>query len=563
MNNKKNIKDLFDSPEIEFCIPDYQRAYSWESEKQVKQFMDDIKEIVQYKKIYYLGHFLFERDEHNSNKYYIIDGQQRLTTVIIFMQCAYNELKLRTEEQPTTDEDINHIKEKYIKSSKLYKFSTISEDKPFFERVIYNGKSDEGETNSQKRIISAKKLFVKTFRKADTLEILQWKRSIEEALITCNEVEGKFQATQIFAFHNDRGKPLTELEKLKAEIMHKVYTFAEENQASEAIDYIRQQFTDIYKDIERLSFNNEDTILNYHANAFFKWDETAISHLKKEIISTNKDKIEWLKRFTDDIRESYKTMRKIEDFYKSESKIVDCMLLDKTNSTPLLLKLFHYHENDIKYINDIAEIIEIILFKMTYRWADFRTNNLIPIAKNYKGEQDKLKTELSNIAQKGFKDYWDFNTSCLNYFSTNTYHYQGNIKYVLWKYENYLRKENRRGAISAEAYINQYNSKRVENTLDHITPQTPDFIEYSDDFKKKWLNNIGNLSLMGWGNNSAKNNQNPVEAKEFYKSDYYSMHEIYDTLCERKQWTENEIKERRDRIIEFIKANWKIEDTPK
>ena len=71
------IIDLFNK--LKFIkVPDYQRAYSWDKDQQINQFFIDIKEHLNKK--YYMGHFLFEKHD-NSDVYYIIDGQQRLTTI--------------------------------------------------------------------------------------------------------------------------------------------------------------------------------------------------------------------------------------------------------------------------------------------------------------------------------------------------------------------------------------------------------------------------------------------------------------------------------------------------
>lgn len=74
----ESIQQLFKSSES-VRIPAYQRAYSWEK-KQCTQFLEDLLE--QKGKKYYLGQFLFEKD---GNTLFIIDGQQRLTTTILFL----------------------------------------------------------------------------------------------------------------------------------------------------------------------------------------------------------------------------------------------------------------------------------------------------------------------------------------------------------------------------------------------------------------------------------------------------------------------------------------------
>src|ERR1035438_5123278 len=77
--------------EYEFVIPNYQRAYSW-TEKQIALFIADIAEYTDMaeqpgsadkKPQYYLGHYILEAYENG--KFAIVDGQQRLTTVAIFL----------------------------------------------------------------------------------------------------------------------------------------------------------------------------------------------------------------------------------------------------------------------------------------------------------------------------------------------------------------------------------------------------------------------------------------------------------------------------------------------
>lgn len=559
--NAENIKDLFNPEKIEFLIPDYQRAYSWE-EKNIKQFIEDIIDNNNFKKQYYLGHYLFERNRQRPDQLFVIDGQQRLTTIVIFMSCVYFELKKRSSDSVILDSDgdeinVERVREDYMKYSKYYKLSTVSDDNPFFESVIYKNIDSRPNNQSQRRISEAKLRFTKWLSTASTLDILAYKDIIAGATITTFEVKGKYQATQIFAFQNDRGKSLTELEKLKAEIMHKIYTYSQDDDdASRAVDYVKTQFAAIYKCIERFEHTDEDAVLNAHNMAFYPSEQTAMSFLRKNVKEYDGDIVDWIKQFTDEILESYNTILLIEETFRYDSKVADIQILDKYNSTPLLLKLYYFHKDDSSFINYIADLVERILFKLTFSSDAYRTNRLIAIARDYRGEKEALSQNLRNIANNGFIWYWHFNESCINFFTQPRNHYSTWTKYVLWKYENSLRRTKGLTPISAEVYINQFGRKREDNTLDHITPQNPNFTTYSEEFEKLWLNNIGNLSLMGWGNNAAKNNGSPVDNKEFYNSNYLSMGNIYKTLCEKGKWDEQEIQERRDVLVRFVQNTW-------
>ena len=89
--NSITLQELFRKPD-KFIIPSYQRAYAW-VDKQREQFIKDLQETTCG---YYLGHYLFEEDATNKVKN-VIDGQQRLTTVVIFMSCLHHELISRTD----------------------------------------------------------------------------------------------------------------------------------------------------------------------------------------------------------------------------------------------------------------------------------------------------------------------------------------------------------------------------------------------------------------------------------------------------------------------------------
>ena len=157
--------------------------------------------------------------------------------------------------------------------------------------------------------------------------------------------------------------------------------------------------------------------------------------------------------------------------------------------------------------------------------------SLISIAKNYKSEgYDNLINDLTYKCDHGFQGYWDFNGNCLRYFTVNRNHYRKELRYVLYKYENYLRVQKKQPLLSPDECTNVFRDTRLSNTLDHITPQTPDVTEYSDEFKTDYLNNIGNLSLLTWSNNSSKGNHNPAAdaVMEMYNSVFFSHKEIYE-----------------------------------
>ena len=107
---------------------------------------------------------------------------------------------------------------------------------------------------------------------------------MESAKITTDTVSDKAEATQLFTFQNDRGKKLTNLEKLKALLMLQVYLSCKGLQRLIPMmkSHLLKEFERIYLNLEKIDVADEDQILEYHTIAFLP-TVTMGSRLKKEL----------------------------------------------------------------------------------------------------------------------------------------------------------------------------------------------------------------------------------------------------------------------------------------
>lgn len=84
-------KTLFSEAGARYAIPRYQRAYAWE-EKEIEQLIDDICDDNDPKRDYYIGSLIVARRKAGDGvEYEVIDGQQRLTTIYLLLQCLLDE----------------------------------------------------------------------------------------------------------------------------------------------------------------------------------------------------------------------------------------------------------------------------------------------------------------------------------------------------------------------------------------------------------------------------------------------------------------------------------------
>lgn len=94
--DQSSIKKLFEDKKSDFLIPDYQRPYAW-TDVECQTLWDDIFEFAfpnenydnfNSEEEYYLGPIVtFKNDD---NKKEIIDGQQRLTTLMLLLRAFYS-----------------------------------------------------------------------------------------------------------------------------------------------------------------------------------------------------------------------------------------------------------------------------------------------------------------------------------------------------------------------------------------------------------------------------------------------------------------------------------------
>jgi uncharacterized protein with ParB-like and HNH nuclease domain len=535
----ESIQQLFKSSKS-IRIPAYQRAYSWEK-KQCTQFLDDLVE--QEGKKYYLGQFLFEKD---GNTLFIIDGQQRLTTTILFLS-AIAKIKIQK------GENIDSIRDVYLTDV----FKTIDDDQVIFKKVTQKhlvSAIDDTETISQKRIIEAFNFFVTELSELDTESLNLIQQTLENAVISTFYITNKVEATQVFEYQNNRGKELSRFEVIKAYLMHQIYIQStDDNQANNDIAEIQSIISKTYRYIEAVEgYFTENELLDNYCYLFFNIGgniEEIKEKLNKEENKTQKT--QWIKLFFENFVELTHSAKSIVS-NKNQSDIANLFLVgNEANWKIVLLTIFYKGEVTGDTFKKILKLLEVLCFKL--KLGDFRTDYLPRYSKQYFDPKDaynldKLYQDIKNATETGFKGYWNegdrFKNIITNYFDNEKYHYDINkIKYVLWQYENSLRLKNRSGALLDKDLYNSY-------TIEHIKPQNPKDEEYSEDFKKNYLHLAGNLVLLTQSQNSKFGNKSFDKKRELFQDTALSS---YTEIREKTQWTETEITERHKRISDFAK----------
>jgi uncharacterized protein with ParB-like and HNH nuclease domain len=534
-----SIRGLFEKKSY-IRIPAYQRAYTWEKE-QWKQFLEDL--IEQKGKVYYLGQFLFEEE---GNTMYIIDGQQRLTTTVIFMSVISVIKESRNIE--------NDIRILYLNDS----FKTIDDDQIIFKKVTqknFNAVLEDAETLSQKRIANASVYFKNELVKLSDNDLNEIQITLENAVISTFIIKNKAEAVQVFEYQNNRGKDLTHFEIIKAYLMHQIYLNSiDQEQANNLIFEIQSIVSKTYRYLESVEdYFTETELLNNFCDLYYNTNSD-IDSIKKKL-AEQKDKLNWIKDFFEDFSEISFSARSVIQSKDYKLEIRNLFFVgNEVNWKIVLLAIFNKGDNTGDFYKNILKLLEILCFKM--KLGDFRTDYLPNYVKLYYKKNygiENLYKDIRKAADVGFKWYWNNNDSFKNiiekFFDDNTYHYYRNIiKYVLWQYENSLRKNSGSGSLMDFDLYRDY-------TIEHIKPQTPANETYTEDFEKNFLHLAGNLALLTQTQNSVFSNKNFEKKRDLFQlTTFTSYTEIRSKDC----WTEFEIKERHKNISDFIKEYFNI-----
>lgn len=567
MLNLTKFEDLFASDDATYEIPQYQRAYAW-GDKQLDQLLIDLRE-QPLNKDYYLGHFLLERPDVNKRHYYVIDGQQRITTVAVFFSCLIEELQLRERNgEVLVDSDGSPVQpwrweERYLVRLGMRRFRTVTADDEFFNRAFVqrlpNPQPDPAR-QSQKRLFHALQVLKEAFAaETDTATLLRWAKLLATASVSAFEESDKVRATQIFAFQNDRGAKLTTLEKLKAYLMHRAYLDDSTNQATYTIAHVERFFADIYALTEEIDLG-EDTVLRYHNVAFGPTWEDAFENVKTGLRAAADDaKASWITAYCDSLRQSFKTVVEVTRRAAGHSNLTGLLFLRSEDNWPLILKIQRHHGHDQALCESLYRLMEIVSFKMEFSTGDYRSHDFHSLAKHYAGDAVALRDTLRDQAQNGFRWWWTF-TQNFHDRLDGDHHYDRVTRYLLWQYENELRRTSPNSVpVSGADFLNVWQVKRWEGTLDHITPQNPEAVEYTKEFAKTRLHNLGNLALLMLGPNASKGNTLPQHCIPlFSESTYLADREIGKVLQKDNRWEEPHILARKQRIVDFAKAYWAV-----
>lgn len=582
-HDKRSLGQLFNTP-IDgkeysyFQVPKYQRKYEWEKEKQVLKLLEDIFENVGQP--YFMGPIITcSSQTPASNSVELIDGQQRLATLAIFIRAAIDYIQKRKTE-PTFPANLveNMNKIQYELVNKIIKGGLVRSDtvihlarkiNPFFrDNILMSDEPDKinklktlvkGEHPSILKLVEAyykvweylEKQYNSESGEGLVLALLNLASSLlHEKLFLVVNVQNKSDAYTIFETINARGKPLTLSDLIKNLFFEKLE------------DDLGERLEDFENEWDEAEIAVSD-FASFMWHAWVSRQETCPKSRVYDNLEKLVKKINCSEAFdlaTDVILNEVKFYHNYEnpnDEVNTEKKQFFEMLktMDATRCYPLLLSIDSATQNNYIKIKDTIKILRVLTC-LTFWYSGICGNdakqlegiyhNMARKARTIKEETGKIKTD--EIIEELHKQF-PTRAECEARFMTKAFTDSSFIKMVLRKIEE-----------------NEY--KKVETTLkdpgkvqlEHILPRNPvpAWKEFFPNEKEMHENTyrFGNFTLLYQRLNEKAKNGPFCEKKKHYENSEIGLTNSLKAL---EKWTATEIDARTKELFGYIQKIWPID----
>ena len=600
-----------------FKIPDYQRGYSWEPE-QIKDLIDDLELTTNRK--HFTGTIVWKNTNEqvqgfgeNYRKCEIVDGQQRITSLIIFLNEIIKELQkiINSDESRKTAENLT---EAYIKKEgkqgSIYKLELDEGNNVYFRDKILGSDSAEAKTKAHFLLEKAKTTFREYLVQKRNLE-KEYHNFLQELItkittllgFTVYEVEDDSEVGVIFEVLNDRGKPLTKLDIVKNFLIYEIDKISVDKEAkrqlTERINYGWKQILENLATAGWMDAEDENQFLriNFVLNFYSKLskrkegDRTIsvssqladvhklVKNHFKDLEKQDRDKCYWeleayinsLTRMSTKFRDLLKpfeenAFQEVSDDKKQDIESVASrfsMLKIQSSVLPVLVAVYEVYSNDAEKLLRLMKLCEMAVFRIYYIAGDrsfagldkFRrlANQIYRNRLPYETIVREMKTTMNKYCP---------NEDIEKKLSDKEDFYEWNgLKYFLYELE---RKRCKESAVDKKTHFewDQMKGWKLEDTIEHILPQkiveddgrkvlywTERFDEKSH---KKNHKRLGNMTLSY--SNSKGGNKGYDEKKTIFRDSKWQI--TMDVAEEHKDWNENAIIKRESMMIDFAKRRW-------
>jgi len=566
-----------------FDIPSYQRSYSWEK-SQLEDLIDDLRYLPEDSTHFFGNIILDEQDEEyrtdkgrRFTKYDVVDGQQRLTTALILLHVAtkFDEV---VGETVSEDSLIYPVEERP-------RLMPQDQDEEFFRDSLFGDSNIETKTPSQNSLEFAYKFFESLFE--DPPSDMSVREIAERLRYDCKinvvELDDNSEAASIFESLNDRGKPLSSLDKTKSFLMY-MDDRSSNRGAHEA--KIKQRFGGIYHELfvlsnghERVNDFDEDSFQRFHWGIYDGYDsdeyynslDTLKKRLRNDYRQGDYEQVQSeIDEYTQDLREASSAFAALFRPSKYSNPVQEPLkrLLELgrvANVLPVLIAAQMEYGDDSEKMAEIIEACETLVFRVYAidgRRSDTGRGKLVRLAHRIHmddgyGYEDAIERLDSITRNYTANERFARKLRDPEFYESIT---SQDIRYLLYHYGQSLE-----AAVDEHVKHNLSQIRSSDFEVEHILARKLDEEDIPVDLREEfadYVHRLGNLTTASEYWNKTYGNL-PFEDKKAAKGDREKAYEssslrVQRILSEYDEFGKGEIERREENIIEFALSEWSV-----
>lgn len=556
------LRDVLYGMKSQFCIPVFQRNYSW-NEKNCERLFNDICELINEKeRNHFIGSFVYKMVRLVDTQYLqfvLIDGQQRLTSLTLILKALYDYLCGLGENYEGLCEEIrdSYLFNKFAKDANLkLKLKPNKEDDYNFNLLMDN-KIDEIDKNSL--IYQNYKYFLERIKMLqspieDFYDALQ---RLEGVSVTLDKDD---DAQMIFESLNSTGLDLNEVDLIRNYLLMNCIPNEQEILYSDYWIKLEKMLGNFFTDFVRdyLSLKNGLVVQTGKNKVYLAFKKFYINNYVNNDISLKDFLSEWI-----EYAKAYEMLLKPssnrEKKYVLENAINDMIMLNIKTTYPFLLGILYDYNKGLINTDNTVKIFRLIESYAVRRsicsiQGGALSQALASMTKEFKDKygdeyyRDTYLKVATKMASINTNAYFPKNSQFKDEFISRDMYSSPLKKYILYKLEN------------------SYQDKEIINidnlTIEHIMPNTitDEWKNYLnmpnvEEFHSQYKNRIGNLTLTAYNSemgqklfNEKKNNS---DFSRLYLNRYFLGVD---------KWDKDEIINRGNTLFEIALKIWPYPD---
>ena len=552
---------FFDGSDKRFIIPLYQRNYDWKEDNCEQLFQDLIKLHNSDRKSHFFGSIVSSIQSGTEDRF-IIDGQQRITTVSLLLIAMVNAKKeglIEADDAKLVEKIFKrYLVDEYQEDERKVKLKPIKKDMQAFDALLYKPKDQYIKESNVTRNYDF--FFDKIINCGLTLdELFETIKKLEVINIRLDEDD---DPQLIFESLNSTGLDLSEADKIRNYLLMSLAPSEQDNLYSrfwnpieEFTKYDPSSFVRDYLTMKQGKIGRIDRI-------YFIFKEYAEN--------TGVSRAALL----EDMHHYARIYSQIDNAQvgtdKLNRKLNQLRTLDSTIAYPYFMAFFDYTSKEGLSENEIYKVIDVVEAYWARRIICNLPSNALnkvfaTLHRDVMNHINKAGNEPSYIdvltyvlLKKGLSSVFPTDEEVAgDFISRQVYKMPANQRmFILERMEN--RDNNERHDV-----VKELTEKNI--TIEHIMPQT-----LSDEWKtalgdewerihQQYLHTMANLTLTGY--NSQYSNLTFIKKRDMEKGFKDSAFRLNNYVKSCEQWTEVELKQRQLELLQVFMNLWPMPAT--